>query len=295
MFTPPVIVKLDVDTDTREFIKFLYRQSPEKQKLIIRTYPDLVIAVQQGEEVGGELVTNFVREQYRIQHGGIEILVKDMDKQVQTDGARVLEALGKVMGYSWRSDDPGYMIIPTLLPFSPFQQPIFFFSLVRFLRTNAKSVASDYGLTAVLAHEVSHFIFFDLLNQMAEETRKMCDKTIKHFAKEILAPVVMNDSRLDDILHLTNYGGNPFLRHITVRQGAEEQNIVGFFRSEYKHRLANGVPFVDFVSYLIDTLFSIREQIQKRHVLWSEYGDNLLSDEKLGVQYCEPIEIKAPR
>ena len=292
MSTPPINVKLDIEKDVQEFVKFLYWSSPEKQKLILRTYPGLAIAIQKGAKVGQNLVADFLREQYHIHHDAIEILVADMEKCVEKDGARVLETLGKIMECLWSSDDAGYIIIPTLLPFSPFQQPVFFFSLVRFLRINAQSVASSYGLTAVLAHEVSHFIFFDMLSQMPEEVRTKCDDTVKHFAKEILAPVVMNDSRLNDILRLTDYGGNPFLRHITIRQGIKEQNIVNFFRVEYEHRLADGVSFANFVSYLIETLFSIHEQIQKRHVLWSEYGDVLLLVEKLKAQYCEPIEIK---
>ncbi len=292
MSIPPVIVKQDIERDVQEFIKFLYRQSPEKQKLVLRTYPDLADAIRQGEETGRELVADFVREQYRVHREQIAILVADMEKQIKTDGIQVLEVLGEVMGYSWPDGDNGYTVIPTLLPFSPFQQPVFFFSLVRFLRANTQSVASDYGLTAVLAHEVSHFIFFDMLNQMPEEIRTKCDKTIKHFAKEILAPIIMNDSRLNDILHLADYGGNPFLKHITVRRGTKEENIVAFFRAEYEHQHSNDMPFATFISYLIETLFAIRSEIENRHTSWNTHGTALLSDTKLKSQYCEPIEIK---
>src|SRR3989344_5500395 len=158
MSVPSIIVKQDIETDVQQFTNFLYRWSPEKQCLIIRAYPGLTDAVQQGEETGEKLIGNFVREQYRLHQAQIEILVADMTLQVRKDGARVLEVLGTIMEYSWPKNDSGYTVIPTLLPFSPFHQPVFFFSLERFLRTNASSVASNYGLTAVIAHEVSHII-----------------------------------------------------------------------------------------------------------------------------------------
>jgi hypothetical protein len=292
MFTPPVIVKKDIETDVQVFVNFLYRWSPEKRDLIIRSYPELTTAAQLGEEAGKEIVADFVYKQYRVYHDNIEILVADMMLQVQKDAARVLEALGEVMEYSWSKNDIGYTIIPTLLPFSPFQQPIFFFSLLHFLRTQTQSVVGAYGLTAVLAHEVSHFVFFDLLSRMSEETRAKCDDTINHLAKEILAPVVMNEPRLDNILHLVDYGGNPFLRHITIRQEMKEKNIVEFFREEYGRQHAEGIPFKSFISYLLETLFAIQPELKERNDLWKTRGAALLLDEKLKAQYCEPIEIK---
>lgn len=292
MPTPTIVVKQNIETDVQEFIKFMYRWSPEKQKLIIRTYPALADAVQQGEKIGQGLVADFVREQYRIHREQIAILVVDIEKQIQIDGTRVLEALGTVMEYSWTEDNDGYTVIPTLLPFSPLQQPVFFFSLERFLRTKAHSVASSYGITAVLAHEVSHFIFFDLLNQLSDDMRIKCDKTIKHFAKEILAPIVMNDARLNDILHLTDYGGNPFLKYIMVLRESKEESIVVFFQTEYERQHMAGVSFIVFVSYIIETLFSIQPELQERLTLWDTHGTALLSDVKLNSQYRKPIEIK---
>ncbi|OGG48891.1 hypothetical protein A2678_02350 [Candidatus Kaiserbacteria bacterium RIFCSPHIGHO2_01_FULL_53_31] len=292
MSVPSIIVKQDIETDVQQFTNFLYRWSPEKQCLIIRAYPGLTDAVQQGEETGEKLIGNFVREQYRLHQAQIEILVADMTLQVRKDGARVLEVLGTIMEYSWPKNDSGYTVIPTLLPFSPFHQPVFFFSLERFLRTNASSVASNYGLTAVIAHEVSHFIFFDMLSQMSEEVRMKCDQTIKHFVKEILAPIIMNDSRINGIIHLTDYGGNPFLKHIMLRQGEREENIVVFFRAEYERQHANGISFKIFVSYLIETLFTVQQDLHKRLTLWDTHGSSLLKETGLKEKYCEPIEIK---
>lgn len=291
MFIPPVVVKLDIERDVQEFLKFLYRSSPEKQKLILRTYPDLDAAVQLGGDAGQKVVADFVRDQYCANQDQIEVLVADMEKQVRANGARVLKSLGEVMEYSWTDDDGGYTVIPTLLPFSPFQQPVFFFSLTRFLHVKAQSVATDYGLMAVLAHEISHFIFFDILGQMPEKIHTKCDKTVRHFAQEILAPVVMNDPRLNGILHLTNYGGNPFLKHVTVRRGAKEQNIVAFFQAEYERKRTNSVSFKEFVSYLIETLYVIHSELQERLSLRDTYGSSLLSDIKLNAQYCNPIEV----
>lgn len=289
MFTPSVRVQMDITRDVQEFIKFLYRQSPDKQKLIVRAYPDLTSAIKLGEGAGKASVDGFIREQYRVRHEQIGTLVADMEKHVQTEGTKVLEALGSVMEYVWPENHTGYTIIPTLLPFSPFQEPTFFFSLERFLRTNAHSVASGYGITAVLAHEVSHFVFFDLLNQMPEETQTACDPVIKYFAKEILAPIVMNDPRLSNILHLVDYSGNPLLKHISLQRGTDKESIVAFFDAEYKHGQATGFPFLSFVRHLIQTLSSVHSELQQRLTLWSTYGSALLKDSTLKARYCEPI------
>lgn len=291
MFIPTVIVKQDIETDAKEFIKFLYRWSQEKRELIVRTYPDLIGVVSQGEEAGQEYVSDFVRKQYRINQDQIEILVADMKTIIQREGHRVLETLGSVMEYSWPNDNINYIIIPTLLPFSPLQKNIFFFSLERFLRTKAISVAGNYGMTAVLAHEVSHFIFLDLLNSMPDTVKTKCDKTIIYFAKEILAPIVMNETRMNDVLSLSDYGGNPLLKHITIKHKGREENIVTFFQAEYTQKYLNEGTFKDFVLFLLETLLNIHQKIHERHVLWDANGSKILSDTELRKQYCEPIEI----
>jgi|GEM_PF-1050147 len=292
MNTPTIRVKKDVEADTQEFIKFLYRWSPEKKNLIVRTYPELADAAQLDESVGGKIVSDFIQEYYVHHQKEIDMLVSDMESQVKTAAEPVISALGEVMEYSWNNKDNGYTVIPTLLPFSPLHEPIFFFSLVRFLREHATSVASSYGLTAVIAHEVSHFIFFDLLKKEDDAVRAKCNKTIEYFAKEILAPVVMNDERLNIILKLSDYGGNPLLKYIAVQEDGKEQNIVEFFREKNVQQKLTKTPFIIYVSYLIETLSSIEHELRERFDTWNMHGNALLSNAELKTQYCKPIDIK---
>lgn len=83
---------------------------------------------------------------------------------------------------------------------------------------------------------------------MKEEVKTKCNPTIKYFAKEILAPIVMNGTRLDILLNLNEYSGNPFLQNIFVQVENDRQNIVAFFKIQYELRYSKGVSFLRSLS-----------------------------------------------
>ncbi len=291
MHVPSVHIRKDVDADIEEFLRFLYRNTPEKRALVIRTYPELAKAVELPEEQGSAQVTGFVRRYYREHAEAVDVLVADMEARLASDAARVLAALGTEMDYAWPSDASGYIVIPTILPFSPLREPVFYFSLERFLRVRATTVTGEYSILSTLAHEVSHFIFFAFLRTLPADVQALYTNDLVYLAKEILAPVVMNRPRLEQVLHLTDYGGNYLLHHLVVSRDGKAENIVRFFENEYEQARESGASFEDFLANYMKTLASIKEPLHERATLWNEHGASLLKDETLRARYCEPIVL----
>lgn len=62
----------------------------------------------------------------------IEDLAK---KQIDVMGNTIIDELAKIMDYKFEQSHKGYIIVPVVLPFSPFKDNTFFYSINKLLKS----------------------------------------------------------------------------------------------------------------------------------------------------------------
>jgi hypothetical protein len=202
----------------------------------------------------------------------------------------ILKNLAELTGYRWPKNHTGYIVIPTILPFSPFTNNVFFFSIFNYL----KSPAKQKNILFVSAHEISHIIFFDLIKKIYGNHLPL-NKTSTHFLKEILAPVIMNQQKLSKYLKLKNYLGNPFLRDIVVFYKNKEFQITEFFQKIYEVGIKKNLNFNEILKIMVTLMRLIQKEISAKNNMWNKYGNNIFKNKTVFKIYRKSIKLKAPK
>lgn len=109
------------------------------------------------------------------------------------------------------------------MPFSPWNKDTntIYISILPYLHGDAGRIENNKTISLntlqILVHEISHFIFLDIIAHSHIALPHVNHQTIIYFAQEILAPVVMNQPKLQLILNLHGYWGNLLLKPIMFR------------------------------------------------------------------------------
>ena len=98
-------------------------------------------------------------------------------------------ALLEIMDYQY--DNPVvYKAAPTILPFSPFGNNVFYFSILGEIKGKTNKNILSIGI-----HEISHFIFFEMLKKIENKKKLILPNDIKNYLKEALAVESLKKNR----------------------------------------------------------------------------------------------------
>jgi hypothetical protein len=191
----------------------------------------------------------------------IEDLAK---KQIDVTGNIIIDELARIMDYKFEQNHKGYIIVPVVLPFSPFKDNTFFYSINKLLKSTD---LNSLDLLIVLAHEVSHFLLFDILKtRIANEEYSMSDNEL-YFLKEILVVVLMRDANLAIKLKTNKYEGNMLLRYLYIKEKNNVKLIADYFNDFYVEHVSKGYSFDIFLMEMIKKIKSIsKELITKKEI-----------------------------
>lgn len=292
---PAAYIKYDLNKEVKKFLVFLrHPRFPQHRDLIFKALPEL------GELLGkernlsevkeGAIIKSFIVDFRRKHAREIQHIVKSSEKLLKAKIEKSSTALFSLMDYKPKKG-PIYKIIPTILPFSPFERNVFYFSILGALR---KKEQRDVVFVSI--HEISHIILYKILEkEYKKPISKVIDSTLLDFFKEILAPVLMNQEPLVNLLHLKDYLGNPFLRHIFVLKNNKKIQITQFFQKIYENeRYKNKLKFSQILKVMLSLILSVERELEEKNKIWNQYGNSIVNSESAFKLYSKPIKIKMP-
>ncbi len=292
---PIVYIQYDLNKEVEKFLVFLHHPKfPQHRNLIFRALPEL------GELLGREKNLNQAKERamiksfivdFRKKHAReIQRIVKSSEKLLKAKIEKTSTALFSLMDYEPK-ENLTFRIIPTILPFSPFERKTFYFSILGKLRKKSQS-----DIVFVSIHEISHIILYEILErEYKKPISKIADTVLLDFLKEILAPVLINQRPLAQLLHPKGYLGNPFLHHIFVLENNKKIQITEFFQKIYENeRYKNKLKFNQVLKIMLSLILSIGRELKKKNRIWNRYGNNIVHYKEAFRLYSQPIKIKRP-
>ena len=284
------MVKEDPAQEIKLFLSFLhhsyYRRNREK---ILSAFPDLRDKLDTAKDEGLTVV-EFIEQFYKENQPQIEKIVQNARVLFEDKSRQALGELGDLMDYRWEKGVV-YTAIPTILPFSPFQGSIFFFSILSDLR-NKKT--KEKNVLSVAVHEISHFVFLDQVKKLESEDRirKVSKETIDYI-KESLAVILLNQEPLKSLLEIECYWGNPEIRNLRVKKGARTLKISEFLNEYFQRiKIENKMAFKDFLNEVFESIYPADLMFQEKRKTWNQLGF-AKHNEKIRLEelYSEPVEI----
>lgn len=259
---------------------------PTHRRFIIRAFPELrsTLREQRNEK---EAVQNFIRFFYKKNAKNISAANVKSGKRLARNSKKALRALSEIMEYKWK-DKTRYYATPTILPFSPFKDNRFYFSILGIITEKNED---DALRTAI--HEISHFIFFNILREIESEKKIRLGCDAMHYLKEGLTAVLLNKEPLRHILKLKNYKGNPEIRELYIKP--PRGKTVGFSKyidnicavSKTKHQ-----PFANAIRELVVIAHHNEPVFTRKRTLWNRYDKYIFNNPKLLSRYQRPIKVK---
>lgn len=292
MYIPRINLRIDLEKETEMCTTFLHSEKfPHQREAIFRNYPDLKLKLEENDANEKEIVHSFLEDIHRNHEAVIQSIVADSERKIATHGAEVLENLSSLMDYTWTTELTEYLVVPTVLPFSPFRDNTIFFSIIRKLRKSSQKDDVNHDILPLLAHELSHVMLRDILAQGEKKGLFVSyGWTTKHFLQEILAPVLMNQESLKNILGIEDYLGNPYLRQLNVKIDSHSENVVAHFRNMYETmKFSEHKVFTEIITVMADELESAQSAFEEKLKMWGDFGHRIFSDADLLRKYADPI------
>jgi len=286
---PKIVIKEDIKEEIELFIKFLHHPDyPQLRNSILRAFPELKFLLGKSKKDEKIAISNFVRSFHKKYKADIRKITLEDRSILKKKGRVVLLKLAEMMEYQWPKPII-YIAMPTILPFSPFGNNIFYFSILR--RVHKKR---DCSVLYIATHEISHFIFFDLLKKIEKKNKFKLPKDALYYLKEALTPALINQAPLRDLLGIKGDTGNLQIHDIYINKSGEKPKIIRDFIQElYIQKIKKErKSFESFLDELIKIFISIAPIISKKRLIWNRYGKTLSEKPKILAQYRKPIQIK---
>ena len=294
MYIPDINLKIDLDKESDMFVKFLHHEKfTQNRDSILHCYPDLRILLETDNTDESKTIRAFLEKKYSEYNTVIKSIISDSEEKIDKYGKIILEQLSSLMDYTWPKEHSGYLVIPTILPFSPFNENTLYFSMARKIKMSDKKEDLNHGFLPVLAHEISHFMLRDILEQDGKIKYGDYGWTTKHFLQEILAPILMNQEPLKTILSIEDYLGNPYLKHLNVEKDSVSENIINHYNRMYESMKYDCKrSFAEIIKIIAGELESVSTTLDEKFKMWNTYGHNISSNDLLLQKYKTPIPIK---
>ena len=285
IFLPKIKIKPSKKADIEQFIHFLNHSfHVQSRNMILNAFPDLDRDLVNNQQLAA--VNKFVSCFYKQNAKKMKQIIQEDEKTINAKGIKMLSFLKKLMDASWSGKETFYAI-PTILPFSPYRGNSFYYSILGKIRNNK----NQKDVLSIAAHEISHFIFYDTMEEIKRNYPDIkLSKESEHYLKEALAPAVLNEKGINELLKLNDYRGNQELHHLQVKL---DKKILGFveFISCYYHseKIEKKRPFDEVLFGLVKILSNADNQLILRRNIWNKYGLNIEKSVKNFNKYKKPI------
>jgi len=265
---PKIKVGMDKEKDKDLFIKFLNHSFfPQHRNLILKAFPKLKNLLEDLEEK--EAINNFVDDFYNFYQKEILKIIRESKLEIKEKSEESLRKLGKAMNYEWK-EPITYLAKATVLPFSPYESNVFYFSILAQLKGGESK-----NLIQISLHEISHFIF---LEQLRELNIKM-EKEVRYCFKEALTVAILNQIGFKST-------ANPGVRELKVRFNDKDYELVDFIskllkEKKYKKALKEAINLVNKSS----------NEFSQKISLWNKYGKDIIENKEALKRLREPIKL----
>ena len=262
-----VVKDADPTGDTTLIGDYLF---DEKRKYfrsrILNFYKDLnIVLATQTFEQSALLATSFFSQIYEKKKSDINDVVEQSRLTVQENSEICLDELARLMDYEGEKSET-YFAIPTLLPFSPFNRPVFYFSIVHSLFKKSKNEILDIAI-----HEISHFWLFDILDKINIDLQKNeVDRNFLHLFKEALTGMLLSEESMMKVLNNKDYRGNPEVWNLNIATPAGPVlSLREYLRTNLHIFKAKSLSFEDFISGMISELQPLAGLFSQKKVFWN--------------------------
>lgn len=291
MKNPSIKIKHNLNEEVRLFLNFLHDSFFQKRKMIFKSFPDLEILLKNNSEQEESIIKKFIKDFNNKNKKKIKEICERSKNILETKSFDALSELVNLTDYKWQDDHSNYTAFPTILPFSPFKENIFYFSILTEILDNSEKK----DVLFISVHEISHMILFDILEK---EYKKPLSKIMPahslYFLKEILAPTLMNQKMLKKTLNINNYLGNQLLYYLFIETfKGEKKQITVFFQNIYENgRYEKKLNFIQIIKTMIRIINSIEEILKEKYEIWNKYGNEIIYQDSIFKKYKEPIKLK---
>ncbi len=289
MKIPSIKITYDLNKEVDLFLKFLHHHYyPQHKFIIFKSFPELEILLKTEKNKNKEktIIKEFIKDFYKKNDKKIKKIIVQSKKILKEKEKKALIKLAKLMDYQWPKNHPDYTAMPTILPFSPFGNNVFYFSILEQIKRKG-----GRDILFIAIHEISHFILFNFLKKLK---RKKVPEDFKNYFKETLTAVLLNQKPLNKILKLKNYQGNPEIRDLQIKKS--DGVIISFteFINEYYQiiKIKNKKTFKTFLQEILNILLPINKDFSKKRAVWNRYGNQLYKKPHILLKYQKPIQIK---
>lgn len=272
------------------FLKFLHHpQFPQQAVWIYQAHPALKNIIEtnadKSENAAASIIKNYILEFNNKNQEAIGKIISEARLLLSEKSGLALQELVVLMDYTWRDDDYEFIAIPTILPFCPFNKNVFYFSIINIM--NGKSKIGFVLFTAI--HEISHYI----LHKTLESQKINSDPHTLYFLQEILAPVLMNQQSLVNIIHhdFNNYWGNTDIANLFITTNGNSKKIPEAFRRAYDKLKTEGKKFTEILFIFVDILNELQDELMKKKAIWDKYGHKIFDEEQLKTFYQRSMHI----
>lgn len=271
--------KVEVDI----FLNFLHnKEYPQHRNIIFSCFPELKTKIDLQKEDENSAVGDFLKVVREKNKTNIQKSIAFIKKEVEKNGEEVLKILVELMSYKCKSGNENYFLMPTILPFSPFREKTFFFSIYGSL----KGVIEHPKVLAVSAHEISHFILFDIL----EEKNIKLNKELLYFVKELIAPILVYQDDFNGIFK-KQVVGNYNVLEIYFESNNRTIKAFDYFLQMFADSRLEKKDFVFFLEQMLSVCKKIELEIKGKRDFDNKYGTQIMKIPALLNEFRKPIKL----
>lgn len=234
-------------------------------------------------------IENYFKKIYLDKKSEIGSLVEKSRKIINDQAPACLTVLVKLMDYKSQKNET-FIAIPTLLPFSPFNRPVFYFSITPSLFLNKEN-----DILGIAIHEISHFLLFDILKDLGIKLdHNTKEKNFLHLFKETLTGMLLSEKELKETLGKKDYKGNPEVHNLYVKEYTSENEVTlrEYLRENLHIYQQKGLPFSFFIKEMIEKLLPKANDFSDKKIFWNKNEQELRKDDQfLLKEYARPILI----
>lgn len=286
---PKIILEgnLDLNRETDLFLSLLHHHYyVQNRNFIFQAFPELKkLLEKQNKEK--QVIKLFISKFYSNNKSKIHKIIQKNKNLLDKKSKLALMALLEIMDYQY--DKPViYKAVPTILPFSPFGNNVFYFSILGEIKGK-----TGKNILAIGIHEISHFIFLKQLKMIENKKGIIFPEDVKNYLKEALAVVILNQKPLCNILNLKNYKGNPEIQNLRIEKPDGTIKTFTDFLDEYYDaiKIKKQESFSIFLEKIINILLPIASEFTEKRIIWNKYGKEIFNKSELLEKYSEPIKI----
>ncbi|MCL5784089.1 MAG: hypothetical protein M1142_01900 [Patescibacteria group bacterium] len=297
-FVPQIILEENPQEELELFQDGLHNQKYAWQRReIFRAFPDLEWLITANPANEKEILKYYLQKYHQKCQDELSPFIKNTKEELAEQSKEALSQLGQLMDYRWTEESPGYKVVPVLLPYGPFGDNVYFYSVLPAAYGDQQTDALFIAI-----HEISHMLLFEILKKQHPDMFTYTSNGQMHYPlaidylKEILAPVLINQPPLQKLLNPSsrpnNYLGNTELEqiYVTDENSQGKRQISQYFQQLYeKLRNQEHRTFPETLEEMIHLILPLEDEFAKRRQLWNEHGTGIIQDEKLLAEYAQPI------